>query len=74
MLGKHHYSFHNPILEFHFLKIYKEPQKNRNDLAGTLLMIVKVALCTTPRSAVLNLGTIDSYCYRDFQVGGIEMS
>lgn len=37
-------------------------------------MIVKAALCATPGRAVLNLGTIDSYCYCDIQVGGIEMS
>ena len=27
VLGKHHYSFYNLILEFHFQNIYKEPQK-----------------------------------------------
>ena len=37
-------------------------------------MLVKVVLCTTPGSAVLNLGAINVYCYCDFQVGGIEMS
>ena len=37
-------------------------------------MLVKVVLCPTPRSAVLNLGAINVYGHRDFQVGSIEMS
>ena len=36
-------------------------------------MIVKVVLCTAPRTAVHNLGAINVYCYCDFQVDGIEM-
>ena len=55
-------------------KTYTKSLKKGNDLAGTLLMLVKVVLCPTPRSAVLNLGAINVYGHRDFQVGSIEMS
>lgn len=63
------------ILFWNFIfKTYTKGLKKGNDSAGTLLMLVKVVLCTTPRSAVLNLGAINVYGHCEFQVGSIEMS